>query len=177
MSRILICEDDSTISRGLKDLLEMDGHRVETRSSVKRSIDVLNEDQARPKLQDRFAVVVVDLDFDDTAGSYDGMKILEVAKKDPLLESIVYTGKGSEELAAKAVTLGVYSYIMKISKTPLTQDHLYQTITQALGLHNQCLRLIEEIEHIADTHSNIPKIRSLSAQLVNYVRNVRGRGR
>ena len=174
--RILICDDDGAFSKGVKDLLTMEGYDVVTRSTTSKSIQCLTDDQKRPKLRDRFAVVIVDLDFKDEDGSRAGIKILEVARKDPLLESVVCTGEGTQELAAKTVTLGVFAYIIK-NKPSEDGIDLYRTVVRASALHNQCLTLIEEIERLADAHPGIAEIRAMIPHFVDYVRNVRGRGR
>ena len=172
--RILICDDKVEFSKGLKEMLCMDGYDVVTRSSPKKCIQCLEEDQKNSKLRERFAVVVVDLDFGDGDGPDAGMKILEIARKDPLLESIVCTNKGGEELAVKAINLGVFGYVMKNKPS---DDDLLQTVCRASALHNQCLQLIEEIQRLADSYPKIAEIKALSPHFVDYVRSIRGRGR
>lgn len=174
--RILICDDKVEFSRGKKEELSMEGYDVVTRSTPKRSIQCLEEDQRKPNLRDRFGVVVVDLDFGDGDGPHAGMKILEIARKDPLLESIVCTNKGDEELAVKAINLGVFGYVMKHKPSDDGND-LLQTVRRASELHNQCLNLIEEIERLAAAHPGILEIKGLSHHFVEYVRKIRGRGR
>jgi len=174
--RILICDDTLEFSKGIKGLLTMEGYEVVTRSSPMKSIQCLEEDQRKPKLRDRFSVVVVDLDFDDSEGPNAGMKILEVARRDPLLESIVCTSKGDEKLAVKAINLGVFGYVMK-NKPSDDGNDLLQTVCRASALHNQCLALIEEIERLAQSNPGIAGINALSPHIVDYVRNIRGRGR
>jgi DNA-binding NtrC family response regulator len=171
--RILICDDTLEFSKGIKRLLLMEGYEVVTRSNPMKSIQCLEEDQREPKLRDRFSVVVVDLDFDDKEGPDAGMKILEVARRDPLLESIVCTSKGDERLAVKAINLGVFGYVMKNEPS----NDLLQTVCRASALHNQCLGLIEEIERLAQLNPGIAGINALSPHIVDYVRNIRGRGK
>lgn len=175
--RVLICDDDSAFSKAVKGRLTKEGYSVVSAFTTSKSIRYLTTDQEKPNLRDRFAVVIVDLDFKDEAdGSDAGFKILKVARKDPLLEPIVCTGFGSERLAAKAITVGVFGYIMKNAPGDAGND-LLQTVVRANELHNQCLALIEEIDRLAATHPGIPEIGALAPHFVEYVRNVRGRGR
>lgn len=174
--RILICDDNSSWVRGVKELLTLEGYSVFTASTIARSIDYLTEDQKNPKLRDRFSVVFVDLDFKDKDGSDAGLKVLEVARRDPLLESIVCTGFGSEGLASKAISAGVFGYIMKNAPAD-DGNNLLQTVVRADRLHKQCLALIEEIDRLAAANPGISAIGALAPHFVEYVRNVRGRGR
>jgi DNA-binding NarL/FixJ family response regulator len=173
--RVLICDNDSAFSRGLKTLLTMEGFSVVTASTTAKSIQRLLDDQARPSFGDRFSVVIVDLDFKEKDGSRSGIRILEEARKIPLLESVVCTGEGTQELAAEAITLGVFGYIIKTSSGDL--NNLLKTVIRANALHSQCLSLIEEIERLANAHPGIPEIKGLSPRFVEYVRTIRGRGR
>lgn len=180
MGRILICDDDDEWVRGVKGLLTQARYSVVAAYTVSNSIKYLTQNQQNLNLRDRFAVVIVDLEFTDKGTGKDdadaGFKILEVARKDPLLESIVCTGFGSERQAARAITVGAFGYIRKNAPSDDGND-LVQTVVRANQLHNQCLNLIEEIDRLAVAHPGIPAIKALSPHFVEYVRNVRGRGR
>jgi ActR/RegA family two-component response regulator len=174
--RILICDNDSSFSKGVKGTLSKEGYSVVSAFTTSKSIQYLKEDQKKQNLRDRFSVVIVDLDFEEADDSNSGFKILDVARTDPLLESIVCTGIGSELLAVKAITVGVFGYIMKNASGGDGAD-LLQTVVRANQLHKECLDLLEEIDRLAATHPDIPAIRGLAPHFVDYVRNVRGRGR
>jgi CheY-like chemotaxis protein len=102
--RILHVDDDPDFAETAAALVEQidDRFDVETATSVGEGLDRLT-----------------DADFDCVVSDYDmpgqnGIEFLETVRADnPDLPFILYTGKGSEEVASDAISAGVTDYLQK----------------------------------------------------------------
>lgn len=102
--RVLHVDDDPAFSELAATFLE----RIDDRFEVHTAADAL---VGRERLADeRFDCVVSDFDMPDM----DGIEFLATVRKtDPDLPFILYTGRGSEEVASRAISLGVTDYLQK----------------------------------------------------------------
>jgi len=122
--RILVTDDDRSIRRVIRDVLEMEGHEVEEAEDgaealsrlVHSSFDVLLCDIKMPKM--------------------DGINLMEaIREKGISVETIVMSGHGSIEMAVKALRLGAYDFIEK----PLNLNRILVSI-QHVNEKGQLLR-------------------------------------
>ena len=175
--RILICDDQQKWVRIIKDLLGR-SYSVEAVNTVDDSKKSLEKDRQKD-LRSRYAAVIVDLEFKNLkTGQFEseaGFNILQSARIDPLLESIVYTAIGNEKSAYRAISEGAFGFVPK-DHTRKDADLLW-TVERAVALHERSLNLIDEIETLATANPGLHALGELRTHFIEYIRQVRGRGR
>ena len=90
---------------------------------------------------ERFDAVVCDYDLPDGTG----IDLLErVRDRDPDLPFVLFTGKGSEEVASEAISAGVTDYLQKRGETD-QYEVLVNRVRNAVDRY----RLIRQVDHVA----------------------------
>ncbi|WP_372913116.1 PAS domain S-box protein [Salinigranum sp.] len=133
--RVLHVDDDEQFAELSAVFLEREDDRlaVETASSVDEGLDLLAEDD--------FDCVVSDHDMPGR----DGIDLLWAVRDESLqLPFILFTGKGSEEIASEAISAGVTDYLQKRGGTS-QYAVLANRITNAVG---QALARRERQRHL-----------------------------
>ena len=99
--RVLIVDDEESVTVTMAAILEMDGYSV---AMALRGDDALKQIAA-----EEFDLVLTDLRLDD----FDGMDVLAAARrKSPDTVGIVLTGYASLDSAVKALRVGAYDYML-----------------------------------------------------------------
>lgn len=112
--RILVVDDEPTVTRGCSRVLGDAGYQVDTAATGREGLDLA--------IARRFDLVLTDLRLPDL----DGMELVRLLRsKRPEVNVIVITGYGSVPSAVEAMKLGVAEYVEK----PFTP----QEITDAIG--------------------------------------------
>lgn len=115
--RILVVDDESSITGALELILGERGYQVETAASVAEAVELLAR---RP-----FDLVLTDLRLTDSTG----IELLTRVKQDsPETEVILMTGHGSVELTIEAIKRGAYYYVEK----PFTPGQVLMLVERAL---------------------------------------------
>jgi PAS domain S-box-containing protein len=129
---ILHVDDELGLLKTTKQILETVGpFQVETASSVKEAMKKLEETD--------FDVIVSDYQMPEK----DGLEFLEeLREKGDHIPFILFTGKGREEVAVKALNLGADFYINKIGRPDTVYPHLSHSISQAVRKSKAEKRLI-----------------------------------
>lgn len=127
--RILVVDDEPSITDGLRLMLGMEGYQVETASSFAAGSKL---SQMKP-----FDLVLTDLQLpDDSMG---GLSLLRAVKEhSPVTEVIVITGHGTVSEAVEATKSGAYYFVEK----PFEPDHMLLLVDKALERR----RLVTESE-------------------------------
>jgi DNA-binding response OmpR family regulator len=112
--RVLLVDDDITILRTLKKILEKEGYAVET---AETGSDALKKIKKRS-----FNVCLVDVKLPDM----DGTDLL--LKIDSPTVKIIITGYSSEEIGIKAADYGADDYLIK----PVKAEELINTVRSRL---------------------------------------------
>lgn len=100
--RILITDDDRSIRRVIREILEMEGHNVEEAEDGQEALDRL--------MKSTYDVLLCDIKMPKK----DGITLLEAIQEEGIsVETIVMSGHGSIEMAVKALRLGAYDFIEK----------------------------------------------------------------
>lgn len=100
--RILIVDDDKTLSRSLVDWFETENHHVCSAASGEEAVLKIE--------QDGFDIIICDLKMP----GIDGLEVLrQVKRAHPATEVIIMTGYGTVETAVNAMKAGAYDYIVK----------------------------------------------------------------
>lgn len=117
MGKILVVDDDSFFRVFFSDLLEQEGHSVDTASSGQEALQML--------LKRDYHVVITDLVLHDISG----LDVLSRTKEyDPTIDVIVVTGHANMETAIFALKNGARDYLIK----PINHDELKHSVTLSL---------------------------------------------
>lgn len=117
MANILVIDDENSIRRSLKEILEFENHAVDEAEdgeagynmALKNNYDVILSDIKMPKL--------------------DGLELLQKLNESAVLSSIIMmSGHGSIETAVSALKSGAYDYLAK----PIDLNRLLVTVRNAL---------------------------------------------
>jgi len=117
MANILVIDDENSIRRSLKEILEFENHTVDEAEdgdagynmAIKNNYDVILSDIKMPKL--------------------DGLELLQKLTESAVLSSIIMmSGHGSIETAVSALKSGAYDYLAK----PIDLNRLLVTVRNAL---------------------------------------------
>lgn len=155
---VLHIDDDPAFIEMCSELLEMEGERlsVETATSAKEGLEYLSE--TKPDC------IVSDYDMPQM----DGLEFLEAVREThPKLPFILFTGKGSEEIASEAISRGVTDYLQKGGGTD-QYTVLANRIQNATAQH----RAEREIERRSKWYQRILEYSSDYVLIVNQMGNV-----
>lgn len=127
--RILVVDDEVSISKSIKRILETDGYRVESADTGEKGLAMIEASQ--------YDLVLLDLRL----GDMDGLEILrQVKEKSPDQLVIMVTGFANVASAVEAMKRGAYDYIQK----PFNADELKLAVEKAL----QTVSLRKEVEEL-----------------------------
>jgi len=133
MARILVVDDESSIRRTLKDILEFEKHQVELASNGQEAIDFVNDED--------FDVVLLDIKMPEM----DGMEVLEKIIQNKDIPVVMISGHGTIETAVEALRKGAYDFIVK----PPDLNRLLVTVRNAIDksdLVTQTRQLKKEVD-------------------------------
>lgn len=101
MAKILVVDDESSIRRTLKDILEFEKHEVELAPNGMEALDYFREEE--------FDLVLLDIKMPEL----DGMEVLDKMLKIRDVPVIMISGHGTIETAVEAIKKGAYDFIVK----------------------------------------------------------------
>ena len=128
--RLLIVDDEESVTITLAAILEMDGYNVATALSGPAALKLI-EDEV-------FDLVLTDLRLDD----FDGLDVLAAARRrSPDTVVIVLTGYGSLDSAVTALRDGAYDYLLK----PAGVEDLRGTIARGIERGKLAQQLRERV--------------------------------
>ena len=131
-SRILLVEDDQSLSAMLAMELKRRGHEVDSAKSGAEAVKKLGASE--------YDAVVTDLKL----GDMDGLAILKLVKeRAPETEVLVMTGHGSIDTAVAAMRAGAFDYLTK----PVEAEELNLVLDKALE-HRRLLLEVERLREV-----------------------------
>jgi DNA-binding NtrC family response regulator len=116
-NRILVIDDEPTVTDGLKLFLGDAGYRIDTASSARYGLELFGRGE--------YDLVITDLALPDVEG-FEVLK--QVKEQDPTIEVIMITGYGSVDRAVEAVKAGAFYFVEK----PFEPDSLLMLVERAL---------------------------------------------
>jgi len=124
--RVLIVDDDEDLLAVIKCCLEENGNfHIKTALSAREALVIM--------AVENFDVVVSDYEMPET----NGLEFLEQLRKESVVcPFILFTGKGREEVAAKALSLGAFRYINKHGDSEAVYAELATSVKQAADQAN-----------------------------------------
>ena len=141
--RVLIVDDEESVTVTMAAILEMDGYSVAT---------ALRGDHALEQIaNETFDLVLTDLRLDDL----DGMDVLAAARrKSSETVGIVLTGYASLESAVKALREGAYDYMLK----PADVEELRATVARGIERRRLGQLLRERIDDLEAANRTINEL-------------------
>jgi DNA-binding response OmpR family regulator len=128
--RTLVVDDEATIRTLLCEILEKEGHQVETAASGEDALEYLRDTF--------YHLAILDLNL---GGRIDGLRVLSAIRwRWPNTAAIILTAHGSLDSAMEAIREGVDGYLLK----PVRVADLRQAVKQALEQRLQSLPPQEE---------------------------------
>lgn len=120
VNRILVMEDDETISTALEMILTEAGYDVDVAGTGENALEIFD--------QKPIDLIIADLKLPGISG----MEVIKrVKEKNPKVEVIVITGVGTQPIADEALELGAHDFLPK----PFTDDQIKTAIDEALKQH------------------------------------------
>lgn len=120
MARILIIDDEPSIRRTLREILEYEKYQVEEAETGMDALNLINEQE--------FDVILCDIKMPEM----DGIETLEGIRQQSETPVIMISGHGTIETAVEAIKKGAYDYISK----PPDLNRLLITLKNALDKSN-----------------------------------------
>jgi two-component system response regulator AtoC len=116
MEKVVIVDDDLTLSHFLKKTLILKGYQIFTYHNGKEALEGIRED---------CDLVLLDNRMPDLSG----LEVLrEIKKKYPKIPVIVMTAFGTTETAIEAMRLGAYDYLLK----PFELEEVFELVSRGL---------------------------------------------
>lgn len=119
--RILVVDDDVSILRGFKHILEKEGYIVEIAETGKDALEKIENK--------KFDVCLVDVRLPDM----DGTDLLLNIPNDSRTIKIIITGFSTDEVGKKAADYGADDFLVK----PVKPEELIATVKERLGVVQQ----------------------------------------
>jgi PAS domain S-box-containing protein len=144
--RVLHVDDDSNLLRISKQFMEMEGPlQVDTALSVEEALEKLEKE--------KYDIVVSDYQMPEKAG----LEFLKTLRsKGNAIPFIMFTGKGREEVAIKALNLGASQYLNKTGETTTVYRELVHSITELVKVRKSEEALRESEEKLRAILSSSP---------------------
>ncbi|MEZ6194892.1 MAG: sigma-54 dependent transcriptional regulator [Planctomycetota bacterium] len=147
--KVLIADDEKSITATLSEDLQEAGHEVFCVPDGQRALEYIKREQPE--------CLVTDLNMP----GLDGMSLLEEARRArPGLQVIVITGYATIESAVKAIKLGAADYVQK----PFLNDHIVsilERITKLVELERENAVLREQLDEIHSVENIVGKSRPM----------------
>jgi signal transduction histidine kinase len=145
--KILIVDDEESVSYTMRAILELDGYTVTTANNGTTAVELIRRES--------FDLILTDLRLDDV----DGLTILaEVRRHSPDTVAIMLTGYASLESAVKALREGAYDYLFK----PCDVEELRATVARGIERRQLGLQLEARVRELETANETI---RSLNEDL------------
>ena len=120
MSRILIIDDQDSIRRVLREVLENENYQVDDAANGQTALELIKEQE--------YDAILCDIKMD----GIDGIEVLEKVKAQCDTPVIMITGHGTIDNAVEAFKKGAFDFILK----PLDLNRLLITVRNALDKRN-----------------------------------------
>lgn len=139
--RVLIVENDPTVSRLAYDFLRYDGHEVTLANDGEEGLRVFSTGE--------FDVVLTDVKMP----KMDGIQMMKAIKTlDPSVEVIVFTGYGTFEMTIDVIRNGGYDFLRKPDDVA---QRIRPTVTRAIEKRRMALKNQELLRALEDANTDL----------------------
>jgi len=127
--RILVVDDDKSILKSLKDVLESEGYYVDTAETGREAIE-----KSEAKF---YNLALLDIKLPDM----EGVKLLKMINETlPKMMKIMLTGYPALENAVEALNIGADAYLMK----PINPQQILKVVKEKLDEQEEVEKMSEE---------------------------------
>ena len=163
MAHILVVDDESSIRRTLKDILEFEKHKVDLASNGIDSIDLVKDNS--------YDVIMLDIKMPEM----DGLEVLDKLMSFSDIPVIMISGHGTIDTAVEAIKKGAYDFIAKppdlnrllISvRNAVDKKELVLQATQLKKEANYRYEIVGESESIISLREMIKKVAPTTARVL-----------
>ncbi|MBN2614600.1 MAG: sigma-54-dependent Fis family transcriptional regulator [Bacteroidales bacterium] len=152
MAKVLVVDDESSIRRTLKEILEFEKYEVDMASNGKDALELI---QAQT-----YDVILLDIKMPEI----DGMEVLEKLQEFTECPVVMISGHGTIDTAVEAIKKGAYDFIVK----PPDLNRMLITLRNAIDKKDlvvQAKRLKKEVEKKFAIVGESPKISELKEMI------------
>ena len=152
MPKILVVDDESSIRRTLKEILEFEKYEVDLAANGMDALDLVKDHP--------FDAILLDIKMPEM----DGIEVLEKLQQFTDCPVVMISGHGTIETAVEAIKKGAYDFIVK----PPDLNRLLITIRNAIDKKNlvtQTKRLKKEVEKKYQIVGSSPEIMALKEMI------------
>jgi len=169
--RVLHIDDEPDFADMTATFLERENDRfeIETATDADEGLEYLNKNE--------YDCVVSDYDMPGK----DGIEFLRMVREEyPAFPFILFTGKGSEEVASEAISAGVTDYLQKESGTEqyellanrienvVTQSRAEQKLKKEQAFIEQAIDTLDDILYVIDTDGSLRRWNSRLSEVTGY---------
>ncbi|MAE09431.1 MAG: response regulator [Bacteroidetes bacterium] len=163
MAHILVVDDESSIRRTLKDILEFEKHKVDLASNGIDAIDLVKDNS--------YDVIMLDIKMPEM----DGLEVLDKLMSFSDIPVIMISGHGTIDTAVEAIKKGAYDFIAKppdlnrllISvRNAVDKKELVLQATQLKKEANYRYEIVGESESIISLREMIKKVAPTTARVL-----------
>jgi len=163
MAHILVVDDESSIRKTLKDILEFEKHLVELASNGKEALDFIRDEE--------FDAVLLDIKMP----GMDGMEVLEKIMEMKDVPVIMISGHGTIETAVEAIKKGAFDFIVKppdlnrlliTVRNAIDKSHLVTQTRQLKKVVDKKYEIIGESEKIVELKNMIERVAPTTARVL-----------
>jgi DNA-binding NtrC family response regulator len=163
MAHILVVDDESSIRKTLKDILEFEKHLVELASNGKEALDFIRDEE--------FDAVLLDIKMP----GMDGLEVLEKIMEMKDVPVIMISGHGTIETAVEAIKKGAFDFIVKppdlnrlliTVRNAIDKSHLVTQTRQLKKVVDKKYEIIGESEKIVELKNMIERVAPTTARVL-----------
>ncbi len=163
MAKILVVDDESSIRRTLKDILEFEKYKVDLAATGQDAIDMAKDTD--------YDVILLDIKMPEM----DGMEVLEKINSFSSTPIIMISGHGTIDTAVDAIKKGAYDFIVKppdLNRLLITVRNAVDKttlVTETINLKKQTNKkyeIVGESDFILSLNEMISKVAPTTARVL-----------
>lgn len=163
MARILVVDDESSIRRTLKEILEYEKHKVDIAPDGKTALEMIDASA--------YDAILLDIKMPEM----DGMEVLEKVAVITDTPVVMISGHGNIETAVDAIKKGAYDFIVKppdlnrlliTVRNAIDKKELVKQTTQLKRDSSKKYEIVGESEGIASLREMIAKVAPTNARVL-----------
>jgi len=163
MAHILVVDDESSIRKTLKDILEFEKHLVELASNGQEALAFIRDEE--------FDAVLLDIKMP----GMDGLEVLEKIMRLKDVPVIMISGHGTIETAVEAIKKGAFDFIVKppdlnrlliTVRNAIDKSHLVTQTRQLKKVVDKKYEIVGESEKIVELKNMIERVAPTTARVL-----------